>query len=109
MEKLTVLFIVFGILVVLTNIITQLLKKLVNRDKFPTQVLCLVISEVLSIASFIAYCQIYNISIYWYMIFGVVVVGLVVCYCSVFGYDNLLQEIKKMLESLKKGDDLIEQ
>ena len=91
MEKLTVLLIVFGILVVLTNIITQLLKKLVNRDKFPTQVLCLVISEVLSIASFIAYCQIYGISITWYMIFGVTIVEK---YCSLTRFWTKRQEVK---------------
>ena len=105
MEKLSVLFIIFGVLVILTNIITQLLKQIVNREKFPAQVLCLVISEVLSIASVIAYCQIYNVVITWYMIFGTVVIGLVVCYCSIFGYDNLFQELKKMIESLfNKGE-----
>jgi hypothetical protein len=103
MEKLSILFIVFGVLVLLTNIITELLKKIINRKNFPTQILCLVISEVLTVVGFVAYCEVMNINILWYMIFGAVVVGLIVCYCSIFGYDNVIKELKNMIENINKG------
>jgi predicted membrane protein len=101
MEKLSILFIIFGILVLLTNLITELLKKIINRKNFPTQVLCLVISEVLTVVSFFAICEIYKINVIWYMIFGAIVMGLVVCYCSIFGYDNVIKELKKMIDEKK--------
>lgn len=100
MEKLSILFIIFGVLVLLTNLITELLKKLIDRQSFPTPILCLAISEILTVVSFLAYCEIYKITIVWYMIFAVIVIGLIVCYCSIFGYDNIIKELKKMLENL---------
>ena len=102
MDKLTILFLVFGVLVLLVNIITEILKKVVSKENFPTPLLCVVISEILTITSFIAYCQIVSLTIAWYMVFGAAVIGLVVSYAAIFGYDNIIKELKELITKLSK-------
>lgn len=79
---------IIGVLVVLTNIIVQVIKKS-TWDKIPTNIVAVVVSLVLTIAAFIAYFQINKIAITWYLVFGVVVIGMMVAYAAMFGYDKL--------------------
>lgn len=86
---------IIGVLVVLTNITVQVIKKS-TWDKIPTNLTAVVVSLVLTIAAFVAYFQINKITITWYMIFGVVVIGMMVAYAAMFGYDKL----KEVLASI---------
>ena len=85
------------ILVSLTNLFTQLFKQL-TWDKIPTNWLVLIIAVFLSEAAIFVYCQLTPI-IYLasYAVIGVVL-GLLVAYGAMFGYDKL----KEALEDLKK-------
>jgi hypothetical protein len=96
MELSTILSIV-GVLVVLTNIITQVLKK-VLWDKMPTNILVVIISMVLTLAAFFFYCQTNTIAIMWYGVVGAIVLGFLVAYAAMFGFDKL----KETLESIGK-------
>ena len=58
---------VIGVLVVLTNIIVQVLKK-VTWGKLPTNILAVAVSMVLTLVAFFAYCQIKTIAVVWYKI-----------------------------------------
>ena len=62
---------IVGILVVVTNIITQVLKKL-TWDKLPTNILAVLIAMALTMAAFFAYCEIKGVAIVWYMIVAAV-------------------------------------
>lgn len=86
---------IIGILVVLTNIIVQVIKKS-TWDKIPTNIIAVATSLILTMLSFIAYFQINKINITWYMIFGVFVIGMMVAYAAMFGYDKL----KEVLASI---------
>lgn len=86
---------IIGVLVVLTNIIVQVIKK-TTWDKVPTNIVAVVVSMVLTMASFIAYFQINKIAITWYLVFGVLVIGMMVAYAAMFGYDKL----KEVLASI---------
>ncbi len=86
---------IIGILVVLTNIIVQVIKKS-TWDKIPTNIIAVITSLILTMVSFIAYFQINGIKITWYMIFGVFVIGMMVAYAAMFGYDKL----KEVLASI---------
>ena len=84
---------IIGVLVALTNIIVQVLKK-ATWDKLPTNVLALVIAMLLCLVAGIAYCQVNAISITWYLVAALIVLGFLVAYAAMFGFDKL-QEIMK--------------
>ena len=58
---------------VVTNIIVQVLKNL-TWDKLPTNILAVIVSMVLTLVAFFAYCQICSIAVEWYMVVAAVVV-----------------------------------
>ena len=84
-----------GGLVVVTNIITQVLKKL-TWDKLPTNILAVLIAMVLTLAAFFAYCQIKELAVAWYMVAAAVVMGFFVAYAAMFGFDKLREVISQM-------------
>ena len=83
---------VIGVLVVVTNIVVQVLKKL-TWDRLPTNVLAVVVSMILTLVTFFAYCQINAIAVVWYMVAAAVVLGFMVAYAAMFGYDKLMEAI----------------
>ena len=85
------------ILVSLTNVLTQLFKKL-TWDKIPTNWLVPIIAVVLSEAAIFVYCQLAStIYLASHAVIGAVL-GLLVAYGAMFGYDKL----KEALEDFKK-------
>ena len=86
---------IVGILVVVTNIITQVLKKL-TWDKLPTSILAVLIAMALTMAAFFAYCEIKGVTIVWYMIVAAVVLGFFVAYAAMFGFDKLKEAIAQL-------------
>lgn len=79
---------IIGALVVLVNILTEVIKK-VTWDRLPTNIVALILSEGLTLAARAAYAQITTIHITWYLVVGAVVVGFMVAYAAMFGYDKL--------------------
>ncbi len=86
--ELSVIIAIIGVLVALTNVIVEVAKK-ATWDKLPTNILALIIGEVLTIGTGIAYFQIKDIAIVWYMIAALVVAGFMVAYAAMFGFDKL--------------------
>ena len=86
--EITTLLTIIGLLVALTNIITEVIKK-VTWNKIPTSLLAVIVSLVLTLVAFFAYCQISQIVTTWYFIVAAVVVGFMVAYGAMFGYDKL--------------------
>lgn len=95
--NLSVILSIVGVLVVLTNIITQVLKKL-TWEKMPTNILVVIISMALTMVAFVAYCQIKAIAIVWYMIVAAVILGFLVAYAAMFGFDKL-KEVLNQIET----------
>lgn len=98
----SVIVMIVGALVVLTNIIVEVAKK-ATWDKIPTNLLALIVSEVVSIASGIAYCQIEEISLTWYIILSFIVIGFMVAYAAMFGFDKFKEIVNWGID--KKTDD----
>lgn len=88
------LTIVFGLMVV-TNIVTEVIKKL-TWDKLPTNFLVVLIAEFLTLVSGVAYTQIHNITIVWYHVVGAVVIGIFVSYAAMFGFDKFRQALEQI-------------
>lgn len=91
----SVIISIIGVLVVLTNIIVQVLKK-VTWEKLPTNVLAVVIAMVLTLAAFFAYCQIKCVAVVWYMVAAAVVLGFLVAYAAMFGFDKLKEALAQI-------------
>lgn len=87
MEFATIVTII-GVLVALTNVIVEVAKK-ATRDKLPTNILALIVGEILTIDTGVAYFQIKAIPIAWYMVAALVVGGFMVAYAAMFGFDKL--------------------
>ena len=90
--NLSVILSIIGVLVVLTNIIVQVLKK-VTWGKLPTNILAVIVSMVLTLLAFFAYCQINAITVVWYMVVAAVVLGFLVAYAAMFGFDKLKEAL----------------
>ena len=86
---------IIGVLVVLTNIIAQMLKKM-TWDKIPTNCLVIIISMVLTLVAFFAYCQISAIAVAWYMVAAAIVLGFLVAYAAMFGFDKLKETLAQI-------------
>lgn len=94
---LSVILGIVGILVALTNIIVQVLKK-VTWGKMPTNILVVIVSVALSLAAFFAYCQIKAVAVVWYMVMAAIILGFLVAYAAMFGFDKL-KEVLTQIES----------
>lgn len=88
-----ILMTVIGMLVLATNIITEVLKH--TFKNLPAQILAFVVSMVLTLAVFFGYCAAAEITILWYMVVGAIVVGFFVSYGAQFGFDKLKEIIAK--------------
>ena len=86
---------IVGILVVLTNIIVQVFKK-VTWDKLPTNVLAVIVAMGLTLVAFFAWCQVKSGAVVWYMVAAAVVVGFMVAYAAMFGFDKLKEVITQI-------------
>ena len=86
--ELSVIITIIGVLVALTNIVVQVLKTS-TYEKLPTNLLALIVAEVLTIGVGLAYCQINAIPLAWYMVAALVVAGFMVAYATMFGFDKL--------------------
>lgn len=90
---LSALMVIIGILVAVTNVITEVLKKL-TWDKVPTNILVIIISEILTIGAGIAYAQMNGIEILWYYVAAAIIVGIFVAYAAMFGFDKLREALE---------------
>lgn len=83
----SVIISIIGVLVVLTNIVVQVLKK-VTWDKLPTNALAMIVSLVLTLGAFFAYCSIKGIA--------AVVLAFMVAYAAMFGFDKLKEALAQI-------------
>lgn len=86
---------IVGVLVAITNIIVQVLKKL-TWDKLPTNILAILVALLLTLVAFFAYCQIKSITVVWYMVAAAIVLGFFVAYAAMFGFDKLKEAIMQL-------------
>lgn len=93
--NLSTILTIVGILVVLTNIVVQVLKK-ATWGKLPTNILAIIVSMVLTLVTFFAYCQIKAIAVVWYMVVAAVVLGFLVSYAAMFGFDKLKEALTQI-------------
>ncbi len=89
------------VLMVITNIIVEVLKKL-TWGKLPTNILVFAVAMAVTLLAFLALCQIMGIAVVWYMVVGAIILGIFVAYAAMFGFDKLKQTVEQ-LNSIKKN------
>jgi len=100
---LSVTLLIVAILVALTNIITQVLKK-ATWDKLPTNILALIVAMAVTLIAFFAVLQIFANPFVWYMVPAAVALGFMVAYAAMFGFDKL-REVLKQIEAETKAKE----
>lgn len=89
------------VLMVITNIIVEVLKKL-TWGKLPTSILAFAVAMAVTLLVFLAACQIMGVAVVWYMVAGAIILGIFVAYAAMFGFDKLKQTVEQ-LNSIKKN------
>lgn len=91
------LFVVVGVLVALVNIITEVAKKLYKFKEAGTiNIFVTAISILLTMLTFVAYWQIKGLSFTWYLYVTFVIIGFMVAYAAMFGFDKLIAYFKNI-------------
>ena len=93
--NISALMVTIGVLVVLTNIIVEVLKKM-TWDKVPTNILAILVA--LTLVAFFAWAAYTGTTVLWYYVAAVVVVGFLVAYAAMFGFDKLREALGKIQE-----------
>ena len=98
-EFISQILMIVAFLVILVNIITEVIKKVFELSSAKTiNIFVTLLSVILTVLVFIAYFQIKAISTAWYTYIALVIVGFMVAYGAMFGYDKLLSYFEKFKE-----------
>lgn len=96
------LLIVIAAFVVIVNIVTEVAKGFIKFDNVANLNLFVTIfSIILTAGGLVAYFQIKNIPVAWYTICAFLIIGVMVAYAAMYGYDKLISQIKRITESGK--------
>ena len=94
-DLVTKLLMVVGVLVALVNILTEVIKQ-VTQNKIPASLLALILSQVVTLCAFFAYSQIIGLTVMWFHIVAAIILGFIVAYAAMFGYDKLKEILNKL-------------
>ena len=87
---------IVAILVVFVNIITEVFKKsFALEGSKHINLFVLALSIGLTVGVFLAYWQINQMTITWYVFAAFIIVGFTVAYAAMFGFDKLIKYFKK--------------
>ena len=87
-------------LVTVVQLITEVVKRLI--PKVPTDLVVVALSIALTVLSLIVYASVMEITVMWYYAVGAVVLGIVVSYAAMFGWDKFTAIWTRLIEYLKK-------
>ena len=96
---------VLPLLVVLTNMLTNVIKGLCEAFATHAKLIAPLVAVTLTLLATAAYLQIFSVAATWYWYAGGAVAGLVVAYIAMNGYDGLYEDLIKHLKGLAGGGD----
>lgn len=102
MRSIALLPIAILVLTAWTNIVVELIKKILACNRRLVQILLLIVALTSTIAAAAAASQYYQIKMLWYNWGGVLVTGVLVCYAAIFGYDKLWNKFKENYTKAKE-------
>lgn len=89
-----------ALLIVLTQIITEVLKTIVAKDNRKYNIVTLITAIVLTILTYVIISCINNYAFVWYYFIAAVIYGIFIAYGAMFGYDKL---IKQLFNAIKEA------
>lgn len=94
-NNISMILVIVSILTVFVNIITEVVKSAFEmKNTKHINLFVTIISVVLTTLVLLAYCQIKAVVITWHIVIACVIVGFMVAYAAMFGYDKLLSYFK---------------
>ena len=90
----SIILFVMACLVFGVNIIVEVVKKLF--PKVPTTFLATILSVAITMAAFFAWASYIGLTVLWYYIVAVLILGLFVAYAAMFGFDKFKQAFERL-------------
>lgn len=103
MNIITILM-VLPLLVVLTNMLTNVIKGLCETFSDHAKIIATMVAETLALLATAAYLEIFSVAATWYWYAGGAIAGMVVAYVAMNGYDGLYEDLIKHLKGLAGGE-----
>lgn len=103
MEILTRVVMGIMVLVLVTNVVVQVLKKVVY-SRVPTNLLVLLVSQAVTLSYGGLVAQTDEVALTLSTLFGVVIVGFFVAFGAMFGFDKLQQMLQQLKTMKQEGE-----
>ena len=91
-----VILTIIGAMATFVTIVTEFTKTWGFLNRIPTSLQVLVVSMLVSILSVVIYVQMQKAEMIWYYIVGAIVLGWIVAYVSMYGWEKLTETWKKL-------------
>ena len=82
---------IVGILAFVVSVIIEVIKNVSFLKKIPTDLVVIVLSEVLTVLSFLAYMSYNSIAVTWYLAVGSFIAGFFVAFVAMYGWDKITE------------------
>ena len=99
LNNISIILVVAAVICTITSIFTELTKEIGFLRIIPTSIQVTTTSVLLTVIGFIAYAQYKHIQLVWYTILAAGIVGVVIGYITMFGWDNLISKFKNFYKS----------
>ena len=91
-----VILTIIGAMATFVTIVTEFTKTWGFLDRIPTSLQVLMVSMLVSVLSVVIYVQMQKAEMVWYYIVGAIVLGWIVAYVSMYGWEKLTETWKKL-------------
>ena len=86
-----VILTIIGAMATFVTIVTEFTKAWGFLDRIPTSLQVLAVSMLVSVLSVVIYVQMQKAEMVWYYIVGAIVLGWIVAYVSMYGWEKLTE------------------
>lgn len=86
-----VILTIIGAMATFVTIVTEFTKTWGFLDRIPTSLQVLAVSMLVSVLSVVIYVQMQKAEMMWYYIVGAIVLGWIVAYVSMYGWEKLTE------------------
>lgn len=86
-----VILTIIGAMATFVTIVTEFTKTWGFLNRIPTSMQVLAVSMIVSVLSVVIYVQMQKATMIWYYIVGAIVLGWIVAYVSMYGWEKLVE------------------
>lgn len=82
---------IVGILAFVVSVIIEVIKNVSFLKNIPTDLVVIVLSEVLTVLLSLAYMSYHGIAVTWYLVVGSFIAGFFVAFVAMYGWDKITE------------------